>query len=80
MKNENLSENKEIVNKYRQLLRVSKWSREKGDITIIRKAFEKAMKSHNQMRRKSGFEASNHRVTVFKVQLKKLVLVILQFK
>ena len=54
LKLDNTAENKEIVNQYRQLLRVSKWSREKGDITIIRKAFDLAMESHKDMRRKSG--------------------------
>ena len=74
MKNENLSENKEIVNKYRQLLRVSKWSREKGDITIIRKAFEKAMKSHNQMRRKSGEPYIYHPIAVARIAAEEIGL------
>lgn len=74
MKNENLSENKEIVNKYRQLLRVSKWSREKGDITIIRKAFEKAMESHSQMRRKSGEPYIYHPIAVARIAAEEIGL------
>ena len=67
MKNENLSENKEIVNKYRQLLRVSKWSREKGDVRVIRKAFEMAVESHSQMRRKSGEPYIYHPIAVARI-------------
>jgi GTP pyrophosphokinase len=74
VKNENLSENKEIVNKYRQLLRVSKWSREKGDITIIRKAFEKAMESHSQMRRKSGEPYIYHPIAVARIAAEEIGL------
>lgn len=74
MKNENLLENKEIVNKYRQLLRVSKWSREKGDITIIRKAFEKAMESHSQMRRKSGEPYIYHPIAVARIAAEEIGL------
>jgi len=74
VKNENLLENKEIVNKYRQLLRVSKWSREKGDITIIRKAFEKAMESHSQMRRKSGEPYIYHPIAVARIAAEEIGL------
>lgn len=74
MKNENLLENKEIVSKYRQLLRVSKWSREKGDITIIRKAFEKAMVSHSQMRRKSGEPYIYHPIAVARIAAEEIGL------
>ena len=74
MKNENLSENKEIVNKYRQLLRVSKWSREKGDVRIIRKAFEMAMESHSQMRRKSGEPYIYHPIAVARIAAEEIGL------
>jgi GTP diphosphokinase / guanosine-3',5'-bis(diphosphate) 3'-diphosphatase len=74
VKNENLLENKEIVSKYRQLLRVSKWSREKGDITIIRKAFEKAMVSHSQMRRKSGEPYIYHPIAVARIAAEEIGL------
>ena len=74
MKIENLSENKEIVNKYRQLLRVSKWSREKGDVIIIRKAFEMAMESHSQMRRKSGEPYIYHPIAVARIAAEEIGL------
>jgi len=74
VKSENLSENREIVNKYRQLLRVSKWSREKGDVTIIRKAFEKAMESHSQMRRKSGEPYIYHPIAVARIAAEEIGL------
>ena len=74
MKNENLLENKEIVNKYRQLLRVSKWSREKGDITIIRKACEKAMESHSQMRRNPGEPYIYHPIAVARIAAEEIGL------
>ena len=74
MKNENLSENKEIVNKYRQLLRVSKWSREKGDVRVIRKAFEMALESHSQMRRKSGEPYIYHPIAVARIAAEEIGL------
>ena len=74
MKNENLSENKEIVNKYRQLLRVSKWSREKGDVRVIRKAFEMAVESHSQMRRKSGEPYIYHPIAVARIAAEEIGL------
>ncbi len=74
MKNENLSENKEIVNKYRQLLRVSKWSREKGDVRVIRKAFELALESHSQMRRKSGEPYIYHPIAVARIAAEEIGL------
>tara|TARA_B100001093_G_scaffold384958_1_gene370766 strand:+ start:31 stop:2244 length:2214 start_codon:yes stop_codon:yes gene_type:complete len=74
VKNENLSENKEIVNKYRQLLRVSKWSREKGDVRVIRKAFELALESHSQMRRKSGEPYIYHPIAVARIAAEEIGL------
>jgi GTP pyrophosphokinase len=74
VKNENLSENKEIVNKYRQLLRVSKWSREKGDVRVIRKAFEMAVESHSQMRRKSGEPYIYHPIAVARIAAEEIGL------
>jgi len=74
VENKNLIENKEIVNKYRQLLRVSKWSREKGDITVIRKAFEKAVDAHSQMRRKSGEPYIYHPIAVARIAAEEIGL------
>ncbi len=71
---ENTEENIEIVNRYRQLLRVSKWSREKGDITIIRKAFEVALDAHKEMRRKSGEPYIYHPLAVARIAAEEIGL------
>ena len=47
-------EKKEIVNRYRKLLRKSKPMMKDGDAKIIRKAFNVSLKAHEGMRRKSG--------------------------
>ncbi len=67
-------ENKEIVSRYKQLLRVSKWSREKGDITIIRKAFETALDAHKEMRRKSGEPYIYHPLAVARIAAEEIGL------
>lgn len=71
---DNLEENKEIVNKYRQLLRVSKWSREKGDIKMIRSAFDLAMKAHEGVRRKSGEPYIFHPLAVARIAAEEIGL------
>ena len=67
MKLENTAENREIANRYRQLLKVSKWSREKGDVQIIRKAFVMAVDAHSSMRRKSGEPYIYHPIAVARI-------------
>lgn len=67
-------ENREIVNRYRQLLRVSKWSREKGDGAIIRKAFETAVDAHKEMRRKSGEPYIFHPLAVARIAAEEIGL------
>lgn len=67
-------ENREIVKRYRQLLRVSKWSRETGDIKIIRKAFEVAMDAHRDMRRKSGEPYIYHPLAVARIAAEEIGL------
>jgi GTP diphosphokinase / guanosine-3',5'-bis(diphosphate) 3'-diphosphatase len=47
-------EKKEILKRYRALLRACKRKIEKGDKVLIRKAFELALEAHKNMRRKSG--------------------------
>ena len=47
-------EKKEIVNRYRKLLRKAKPIMKDGDAKVIRKAFNVALKAHEGMRRKSG--------------------------
>ncbi|MBR9861176.1 bifunctional (p)ppGpp synthetase/guanosine-3',5'-bis(diphosphate) 3'-pyrophosphohydrolase [bacterium] len=71
---EESAENREIVNRYRQLLRVSKWSRQKGDITLIRKAFELAMDAHRDMRRKSGEPYIYHPLAVARIAAEEINL------
>ena len=70
----NEEETKQIISRYRQLLRVSKWSREKGDITIIRKAFETAMDAHKEMRRKSGEPYIYHPLAVARIAAEEIGL------
>jgi guanosine-3',5'-bis(diphosphate) 3'-pyrophosphohydrolase len=67
VKLENTAENREIANRYRQLLKVSKWSREKGDVQIIRKAFVMAVDAHSSMRRKSGEPYIYHPIAVARI-------------
>lgn len=67
-------ERKEILNRYRQLLRVSKWSREKGDIRQIREAFELAVESHKNMRRKSGEPYIYHPIAVARIAAEEMGL------
>lgn len=68
------AENKEIANRYRQLLRISKWSRESGDIKIIRKAFDLAVKAHQPMRRKSGEPYIYHPIAVARIAAEEIGL------
>jgi GTP pyrophosphokinase len=47
-------EKKEIIRKYRRLLRKAKPILKEGDAKLIKKAFYTSMEAHNGMRRKSG--------------------------
>ncbi|MEY4335728.1 MAG: hypothetical protein RLZZ45_647, partial [Bacteroidota bacterium] len=47
-------ENKEIVRRYRSLLRVLKPKLKTGDKQLVRTAFEMSVEAHKTMRRKSG--------------------------
>ena len=69
-----IEENKEIAGRYRQLLKVSNWSREKGDVTIIRKAFDLALEAHRPMRRKSGEPYIYHPIAVAKIAAEEIGL------
>jgi GTP pyrophosphokinase len=69
-----IEENKEIASRYRQLLKVSKWSREKGDVTLIRKAFDVALEAHRPMRRKSGEPYIYHPIAVAKIAAEEIGL------
>ena len=48
------SEKKEIIRRYRRLLRKAKPILKDGDAKIIKKAFSTSMEAHSGMRRRSG--------------------------
>ncbi len=58
------AEKKEILKRYRSLLRAIKSKLQKGDERMIRKAFEVAVESHQDMRRKSGEPYIYHPIAV----------------
>lgn len=60
-------ENKEIVRKYRQLLRRAKPFLKEGDSKLIRKAFNTSLEAHKGMRRKSGEPYIFHPLSVAKI-------------
>jgi GTP pyrophosphokinase len=57
-------EKKEILKRYRSLLRACKRTLEKGDKLLIRKAFNIALEAHKDMRRKSGEPYIYHPIAV----------------
>ncbi len=57
-------EKKEILKRYRSLLRACKRTLEKGDKLHIRKAFDIALEAHKNMRRKSGEPYIYHPIAV----------------
>ncbi len=67
-------EKKEILNRYRKLLRSSKDLREKGDDKIIRRAFELAVDAHREMRRKSGEPYIFHPLAVAQIAVEEIGL------
>ncbi|MCC6601094.1 MAG: bifunctional (p)ppGpp synthetase/guanosine-3',5'-bis(diphosphate) 3'-pyrophosphohydrolase [Crocinitomicaceae bacterium] len=67
-------ENREILRRYRGLLRVSQRSRSRADKLRIRKAFEIAMEAHKDMRRKSGEPYIYHPLAVAKICAEELGL------
>jgi GTP pyrophosphokinase len=61
------AEKKEILRRYRTLLRSLKGKLEKGDKLIIRKAFDLAVEMHKDMRRKSGEPYIYHPIAVAQI-------------
>ena len=58
------NEKREILSRYRDLLKACRRRLEKGDKIQIRKAFELATEAHSQMRRKSGEPYIYHPIAV----------------
>lgn len=69
-----IEENKEIVRRYRSLLRVCNRSKTKNDRNLIRKAFNVALEAHKDMRRKSGEPYIYHPLAVAKIAAEELGL------
>ncbi len=68
------AEKKEILKRYRALLRASKSTLQKGDKKEIRKAFEMALESHKDMRRKSGEPYIYHPIAVAQIAAEEIGL------
>jgi GTP diphosphokinase / guanosine-3',5'-bis(diphosphate) 3'-diphosphatase len=67
-------ERKEILRRYRGLLRVCHRSKSRNDRARIRKAFEVAAKAHSDMRRKSGEPYIYHPLAVAKIAAEEIGL------
>lgn len=67
-------EKREILRRYRGLLRVCHRSRSRNDRAKIRKAFELAVDAHKDMRRKSGEPYIYHPIAVAKIAAEELGL------
>ncbi len=61
------AERKEILNRYKALIKACKRTLEKGDKEMVRKAFEVAVESHKEMRRKSGEPYIYHPIAVAQI-------------
>jgi len=60
-------ERKEILRRYRNLLKACKRRLEKGDKQVIRKAFNVALEAHKDMRRKTGEPYIYHPIAVAQI-------------
>lgn len=68
------AENKEIRKRYRALLRACKPTLQRGDKQEIRKAFDLALESHKDMRRKSGEPYIYHPIAVAQIAAEEIGL------
>ncbi len=68
------AEKNEILKRYRALLRASKSTLQKGDKRMIRKAFDMALESHKDMRRKSGEPYIYHPIAVAQIAAEEIGL------
>ncbi len=67
-------ENKEIVRRYRRLLRFAKPVLKDGDTKVIKKAFNVAVEAHKDMRRKSGEPYIYHPIEVAQICVEEIGL------
>ena len=67
-------EKQEILKRYRALLRACKSTMQKGDKKEIRKAFNMALESHKDMRRKSGEPYIYHPIAVAQIAAEEIGL------
>ena len=68
------AEKKEILKRYRALLRACKSTLQKGDKRMIRLAFDMALESHQDMRRKSGEPYIYHPIAVAQIAAEEIGL------
>lgn len=68
------AEKKEILKRYRALLRACKATLQKGDKKMIRRAFDLALESHKDMRRKSGEPYIYHPIAVAQIAAEEIGL------
>ncbi|WP_207532600.1 RelA/SpoT family protein [Desertivirga arenae] len=68
------AEKKEILKRYRALLKASKATLQKGDKRLIRQAFNMALDSHKDMRRKSGEPYIYHPIAVAQIAAEEIGL------
>ena len=68
------AEKKEILKRYRALLRACKPTMQKGDKRMIRRAFDMALESHQDMRRKSGEPYIYHPIAVAQIAAEEIGL------
>jgi len=68
------AEKKEILKRYRALLKACKPTLQKGDKQMIRKAFDMALESHSDMRRKSGEPYIYHPIAVAQIAAEEIGL------
>jgi len=60
-------EKQDILKAYRRLLRAAKKNEAKGDLNLVRKAFDVALDAHKDMRRKSGEPYIYHPIAVAEI-------------
>lgn len=68
------SENKEIIRRYRKLLKLAKPILKDDDAKIIKKAFYAALQAHKDMRRKSGEPYIYHPLAVAQISVEEIGL------